>query len=243
MLDHLRLENLLVLDIETVPQQPAYNKVNKSLQELWMKKSQRLREEGETDDQHYFNHAAIYAEFGKVICICMGIFVKDKKSEGYSLRVKSIAGDDEKQLLETFFAILKKHYNKPDKYLFTGHNIREFDIPYLCRRGLINGLQLPAILDISGKKPYEVKEVDTMQLWRFGDYKHFTSLNLLTTLFGIESSKEDMSGKDVGRVYWKEKGLERIVRYCGGDVVAVAQLVLRFKGMEPLPASRITLVE
>ena len=146
------------------------------------------------------------------------------------------AGDDEKKLLSDFAGLLNKHYSS-EKFVFCGHNIREFDIPYLCRRMIVHQIQIPQIMDVSGKKPYEVHWVDTMQLWRFGDYKHFTSLRLLTAILGLPSPKTDMDGSDVGRVYWKENGLHRIVEYNRRDVVAVAQLILRFKSL-PLQIGR-----
>ena len=240
MLDHLHLENLICLDIETVPGYEIFSQLPEPLRELYLKKSERLRQEGELPDEQYFNHAGIYAEFGKVICISLGIFKKEK--DHYQLRLKSIFGEDEKKLLEAFCDLLNHHYNKPDRYQFCGHNIREFDIPYLSRRLLIHHLGLPATLDISGRKPWEVNMIDTLQLWRFGDVKHFTSLKLLALILGIDSPKDDMEGKDVGRVYWKEKNLTRIVEYCQRDVITVAQLLLRFKGMELLSKEQIVIV-
>jgi uncharacterized protein YprB with RNaseH-like and TPR domain len=110
------------------------------------------------------------------------------------------------------------------------HNGKEFDYPYLIRRILINGLEVPSILNLSGKKPWEVNHIDTMELWKFGDYKHYTSLELLATVFGISSPKDDINGSDVGRVYWQENDLQRIVKYCQKDVVTIVNLLLRFKG-------------
>jgi DNA polymerase elongation subunit (family B) len=162
MLDHLHLENLICLDIETVPSYEDFLQMPEPLQELYLKKSERLKQEGETPDEQYFNHAGIYAEFGKVICVSLGIFKKEK--DHFQLRLKSIYGDDEKKLLESFCDLLNQHYNKPDRYQFCGHNIREFDIPYLSRRLLIHHLDLPAALDISGRKPWEVNMIDTLQL-------------------------------------------------------------------------------
>jgi len=237
MLDHLHLENLICLDIETVPGFQVFSEMPEQLKELYLKKSERLKQENETEEEQYFNHAGIYAEFGKVVCISIGIFRKEK--DQLQLRMKSIFGDDEKKLLNEFSEILNKHYNKPDRFQFCGHNIREFDIPYLSRRLLINHLPLPVLLDISGRKPWEVNMIDTLQLWRFGDVKHFTSLKLLALILGIDSPKDDIEGKDVGRVYWKEKNLQRIVEYCQRDVITVAQLILRFKGVPLLGKQEI----
>ncbi len=239
MLDQLHLENLICIDIETVPAWPDFVTMPDELKELYLKKSTRLKQEGETEEEQFFNHAGIYAEFGKVICIVLGIFRKEKN--GYVFRMKTIAGDDERSVLMEFSELLGKHYNKADRFQFCGHNIREFDIPYLSRRYLVNRLPLPALLDISGKKPWEVNMIDTLQLWRFGDVKHYTSLKLLALILGIDSPKDDIEGKDVGRVYWKEKDLPRIIQYCRRDVVTVAQLILRFKGMPLLPPDQIVI--
>lgn len=240
MLDNIQLENLICIDIETVPQYPSFDKLPEKFHELYISKTARLREEGETEEEHYFNHAAIYAEFGKIICISVGIFVKGKKEEPVKFRIKSFSGNDEKKILKEFSQLLNTHY-KLDKYKFCGHNIREFDVPYLCRRLLINQLPLPKILDLSGKKPYEVNFADTMQLWRFGDYKHFTSLKLLAALFDIDSPKNDIDGKDVARVYWHEKNLPRIVEYCQRDVLTVAQIILRFKNLPLLSTENLSI--
>ncbi|MGB3075000.1 MAG: 3'-5' exonuclease [Chitinophagales bacterium] len=242
MLNNLHFEQLICLDIETAPGYSNFDQLPEALKELYLKKSERLKSEGETPEEQYFNHAGIYAEFGKAICISLGMFRKEKETGEWHFRLKSIYGDDEKQLLLEFAGLLQ-HYHQSKHFQFCGHNIREFDVPYLCRRMLIHGIPLPALLDISGKKPYEVIMVDTMQLWRFGDYKHFTSLKLLATLFGIPSPKDDIEGKDVGRVYWVERDLQRIVNYCQKDVVTVAQLVLRFKGLPLMNTENIHLSE
>lgn len=238
MLNHFSLDHLICIDIETAPGLPAFSLLADDLKDLYLKKSERLKAEGETPEDQYFNHAGIYAEFGKVICISLGMFKKEKETGAWYFRLKSIYNDEERKLLEQFAGILQQ-YHHPNHYQFCGHNIREFDIPYLCRRMLIQGIPLPQLLDISGKKPYEVSMTDTMQLWRFGDYKHFTSLKLLAALFGIPSPKDDMEGKDVGRVYWVERDLKRIVNYCQKDVETVAQLILRFKGMPLLLPEQI----
>ncbi len=241
MLDHINPEKIICLDIETVPAFADFTDLPEILKELYLKKSERLKQERESEGEQYFNHAGIYAEFGKIICISLGIFRKEKGE--YELRIKSFYGDDEKQILNQFCDILNKHYSKLEKFQFCGHNIREFDIPYLCRRLLIHQMKLPAMLDISGRKPYEVNMLDTMQLWRFGDFKHFTSLKLLALILGIDSPKDDIEGKDVGRVYWQEKNLQRIVEYCQRDVTTVAQLLLRFKGLPLLSNEQISIAK
>jgi len=242
MLSAFYLSNILFLDIETVPQYPTYDELPDNCKYLWNKKAEQLlrNREGDTIETVY-SRAGIYAEFGKIICVTLGIFRKEK--EEYRLRLKSICGDDEKKMLQEFCELLNQHYNKPDRYQFCGHNIREFDIPYLSRRLLVHHLRLPALLDISGRKPWEVNMVDTLQLWRFGDVKHYTSLKLLALILGIDSPKDDIEGKDVGRVYWKEKNLKRIVEYCQRDVVTVAQLIFRFKGMSLLEKEHIAIIQ
>jgi uncharacterized protein YprB with RNaseH-like and TPR domain len=227
MLDEIRLSNVLFLDIETAPQFPTYSDASDKFQKLWDDKAKTFRDEKSSDE--LYERAGIYAEFGKIICISVGIISEkgDRK-----IRLKSFSGDDEKKLLEDFFQMLLAHFNSND-HILCAHNGKEFDYPYIARRGLINGLKLPKILDNSGKKPWEIKHLDTLELWKFGDYKHYTSLNLLTAIFDIPTPKDDISGADVARVYYIEKDLPRIVKYCEKDVLALAQLLLRYKG-EPL---------
>ncbi len=223
MIENLRLEDVLFLDIETVPQFPEYTDMPERLKLLWDKKASQIAK-AETDTPlELFPRAGIYAEFGKIICISTGI-IHDS-----TFRVKSFYGDDEKMLLQEFADLLNKFYNQPN-HLLCGHNGKEFDFPYIARRMLVNGISLPKILNLHGKKPWEVQHLDTMELWRFGDYKNFTSLQLLTTIFDIPSPKDDIDGSMVGEVYWKEKNLERIVEYCQKDTLAVAQLLLRYQG-------------
>lgn len=227
MLDDIKLSNILFLDIETVPQSPAYSKISDKFQKLWDDKARTFRDEKTSEE--VYERAGIYAEFGKIICISVGV-ISDKDAR--KIRIKSFSGDDEKKLLEDFFQMLIKHFNSNDNIL-CAHNGKEFDYPYIARRGLINGLKLPKILDNSGKKPWEIKHLDTLELWKFGDYKHYTSLNLLTAVFGIPTPKDDISGADVAKVYYVDNDLPRIVKYCEKDVLALAQLLMRYKG-EPL---------
>ncbi len=192
-------------------------------------------------EECYLQRAGILAEFGKVICISTGYFTNDKEKE-LVLRVKSIYGDDEKLLLESFKDLIDKMYKHNKHFEFAGHNVREFDIPYLCRRMLINELQLPAPLQIHGAKPWEVKMVDTLQWWKFGDYKNYVSLNLLANVLNVPTSKTDMDGSMVQHVYYKENNLPRIVEYCQRDVVVVANVILRFKNLPLLKEENITIV-
>ncbi len=227
MLDEIKLSNILFLDIETVPQFETYNDVPEPFNKLWDEKSKNFREQETAED--VYGRAGIYSEFGKIICISVGII---SEKNGKKIRLKSFADDNEKLLLENFFDLLNKKFNR-NEHLFCAHNGKEFDYPFIARRGLINGLKLPKILDNASKKPWEIKHLDTLELWKFGDYKHYTSLNLLSAVFGIKSPKDDISGADVANVYYVEKDLPRIVKYCEKDVLTVAQLLLKYKG-EPL---------
>ncbi|MFM7725271.1 MAG: 3'-5' exonuclease, partial [Flavobacteriales bacterium] len=221
MLDAYPLSSILFLDVETVPQCADYEDVAPALRDLWDKKAAQLKHEGETPAALY-HRAGIYAEFGKVICISCGMFSSDGR-----FRIKSFFGHDEKQVLSDFAALCEKSFSRTDRYL-CAHNGKEFDFPFLSRRMLVNGLRLPKILDTAGRKPWEVSHLDTLELWKFGDYKSFTSLNLLATIFGIPTPKDDIDGSRVWEVYWREKNLERIVTYCQKDTLTVAQLFLRF---------------
>lgn len=219
----LDIEKILFLDIETVPQYKTYEEMPERFQRLWDTKASSLSSD-QTPDEVY-DRAGIYAEFGRIICISTG-FIHKEGNEQY-LRVKSFAGDDEKQLLTDFASLVGSHFGSPYHYL-CAHNGKEFDFPYIARRMVINGLELPETLDLAGKKPWEVKHLDTMQLWKFGDYKSYTSLDLLTAVFDIPTPKDDIKGSDVKRVYWEEDGLDRIVTYCEKDVLALAQVFLKF---------------
>ena len=227
MLENINPSNILFLDIETVPQYASFDEAPKTLRDLWEKKSRFLiKDQAETPDSIY-RQAGIYAEFGKVICISCGYFSPEKK-----FRVKSFYGDDEGTILSDFADMLKKFFSRNDR-LLCAHNGKEFDFPFLSRRMIVNNIKLPSVLDNSGKKPWEVNHLDTMELWKFGDFKSYTSLLLLATILGIPTPKDDIDGSMVWEVYWKEKNLERIVTYCQKDVLTVAQIFLRYK-CEPL---------
>lgn len=227
MLEHLDLTKVLVLDIETVPQFPSYQSVPEKWQKLWDKKAQFLKKEEHDTAESIYPRAGIYAEFGKIICISVGYF--NRSGNSWQFKVKSFYGDNEKLLLEEFGQLLSRYFNHPDNIL-CGHNAKEFDFPYICRRMLINGVTIPNALNIAGKKPWEVQHLDTMDLWKFGDFKSFTSLELLAATFDIPTPKDDIDGSMVWHVYWKEKELERIKTYCQKDVVTTAQLLLKFRG-------------
>lgn len=228
MLDNIKNEDVLFLDIETVPQQISYEELPSDLKPLWDKKAGFLARNEETPDELY-QRAGIYAEFGKIICISIGMLYPDNGRMSWNLRLKTFYNDNERILLGEFIELLNSIALKKDIYL-CAHNGKEFDFPYIARRILIHGLRLPKVLDTAGKKPWEVTHLDTLELWRFGDYKHFTSLNLLTAIFGIPSPKDDIDGSQVASVYWEERDLKRIVKYCEKDVVALVQLFLKYKG-------------
>ncbi len=235
MLDNIRIEDIMFLDIETVPQAPALDNLEPALQMLWDKKSKLFRSPDQSPDEAY-ERAGIYSEFGRIICISVG-FIKEKNPFG--IRIKSFYGDDEKALLSEFSGVLIKFSKSNKEALLCAHNGREFDFPYIARRMIINGLVIPEILDNAGKKPWEIKLLDTMDLWKFGDYKNYTSLDLLTTILGIPSPKDETDGSMVGRIYYEDRDLARIVRYCEKDVLSIARILLRFKNLPGIPDDRI----
>lgn len=233
---HADLKDILFLDIETVSCVDQYNKLSERLKTQWARKAGFFkREEGQTDEDLFHDRAAIYAEFGKIVVIAVGIFTDEKGVLG--LRTKYFAGDDEAKILNEFRNMLEKM--GPNVRL-CAHNGKEFDFPYISRRSLVNGLPLPTVLNVAGKKPWEVNHLDTMEMWKFGDYKHYTSLDLLTTIFNIPSSKGSMDGSMVSKVYYNEGDLKKISEYCVGDVVAIAQLYLRMKGFNLIENDKIT---
>jgi len=237
MLNKIKLENILFLDIETVPEVETFSELSAEKQELYAIKTQYQRKE-EVTAEVFYERAGIWAEFGKIICISVGYFVSiDGKR---SFRVKSFSGD-EVQLLEAFKELLENHYNKTDQ-LLCAHNGKEFDFPYIARRMIINKITLPEKLNLFGKKPWEVAHLDTLELWKFGDYKHYTSLKLLANILEIPSPKQDIDGSQVAGVYYKEKNLEKIVKYCERDTIAVAQLLLRFNNLDILNDDEVTYV-
>ena len=247
--DAYDLYNTLFLDIETAPCVQDYEELNEEMQELWALKCstmlKRPLEEIEQDelDELFRNRAGIYSEFGKIICISVGFLTKNPETNEPLLRLKSFASHTEAIALDDFSGLLQKHFNNPDKFAICGHNIKEFDVPYICRRSLINQLPLPRMLDIAGKKPWETKHLlDTLEMWKFGDIKNFTSLRLLCAVFDIPSPKDDISGADVGRVYWEERDLERIATYCEKDVLATVQLFLRLKRLPLLRPNQVVTV-
>jgi 3'-5' exonuclease len=222
----MNFNNILFLDIETVSQFETYLHLPEEWKEMWDIKAQFLlrNKEAETAETIY-ERAGIYAEFGKIICISCGCL--QGNGDEKKLLIKSYCGDDEKKLLKEFADMLQKWSGDADKYL-CAHNGKEFDYPYICRRMVINGIEIPEALKIAGRKPWEVRHLDTLEFWKFGDYKNYTSLKLLAKVLGISSPKDDIDGSQVNGVYWKEKDLDRIVTYCQKDVVTLTQVLLRF---------------
>jgi 3'-5' exonuclease len=229
MIQKTPLNNILFLDIETVPEQEHYDQLDSDMQQLWEQKTQYQRKE-DVSGEDFYERAGIWAEFGKIITISVGYFVN--KADIRNFRVTSFWGD-EKKILNDFSNLLNTHFNGA-QHLLCGHNAKEFDIPFIARRIIINGMVLPNKLNLIGKKPWEVPHLDTLELWKFGDYKHFTSLKLLTKVLGVPSPKDDIDGSEVARVFYEEKDIDRIITYCEKDVIAVAQIFLRLRSEELL---------
>ena len=225
MISKLNLENILFLDIETVPEAQHFSELDKTKQELWELKSKYQRKE-EFSAEEFYERAGIWAEFGKIICISVGYFTAQNDIRLF--RTTSFHGEETK-LLKDFKNLLISHFSQA-KHLLCAHNGKEFDFPYIARRMIINNIELPYKLNLFGKKPWEVPHLDTLDLWKFGDYKNYTSLKLLTNVLGIPSPKDDIDGSEVYRVYYEDNEIDRIVTYCEKDTVAVAQIFLRLRG-------------
>lgn len=223
------LRDIIFLDIETVCCTDEYHSLDERLQAQWSRKAGFLKREEEATDEDLFHlRAGIYAEFGKVICVSVGMLY-DTESGELGLKTKTYGGHDEKAVLLEFKSMLEK-IGSPSVRL-CAHNGKEFDFPYLSRRMLVQNIPLPVALNLSGRKPWETPHLDTMEMWKFGDYKNYTSLDLLAAIFNIPSSKSDMDGSQVNHVYYKEKNLGKIKNYCVSDVVVLTQLYLKLKGM------------
>ncbi|MDR0730001.1 MAG: 3'-5' exonuclease [Prevotellaceae bacterium] len=233
----LHFEDILFIDVETVPQYASYADVPEAMKRLWEKKSAYFRTEGQQPGDVY-ERAGIWAEFGRIICLSTGFIYRHDGRP--TLRLKSFAGHDEKALLQSFCRMLTTFFVKKRNARLCAHNGKEFDFPYISRRLLINGLPLPEALDVAGRKPWETPFLDTMELWKFGDYKHFCSLELLTGVLNIDTPKDDIDGSQVASVYYIDGDLPRITRYCEKDVLAVAQLLLRYRGQALLDKVEFT---
>ena len=224
MIEKINLNNILFLDIETVPEAANYNELDADMQGLYEQKTQYQRKDEFTAEEFY-DRAGIWAEFGKIICISVGYFVI--KGDVRNFRVTSFFGEEPK-LIKDFNNLLTNHFSGP-QYVLCGHNAKEFDIPFLARRMIINQIPIPDKLNLFGKKPWEIPHLDTLELWKFGDYKHYTSLKLMCKVLGIPSPKGDIDGSQVGHVYYVDKDIDRIVTYCEKDTIAVAQIFLRLR--------------
>ena len=234
MIKRLKLEHILFLDIETVPQFADYDSLDNPTKLLWAAKTKYQRKENFTPKEFY-DRAGIWAEFGKIICISVGYF--KQKEDPINFRVTSFYGE-EGDILKDFKALLETHFNKSN-HLLCAHNGKEFDFPYIARRMVILGIDLPEKLNLFGKKPWEVPHLDTLELWKFGDYKTFTSLSLMAHVLGIQSPKDDISGEQVRDVFYKEKDIDRIVAYCEKDTVTVAQIILKLRNQDLLNPSEV----
>lgn len=239
-MEKIKIENLFLIDIETVSGMEGFHLLNDEWKELWTEKIFKSLPPNTTAEEYYPMRAAILAEFAKVVCISTGYFKKENNN--WQLRIKSFYSVNEREVLESFINCLKQLHSKNSHWIFTGHNIKEFDIPFLSRRMLVNNINIPSYLDFQNMKPWETPVLDTLHLWRFGDYKHYTSLKLLAATLGVPSPKEDIDGSKVGHVFWNEKNLERIALYCGKDVATVANVILRFKNLPLLTEEQIVFV-
>lgn len=229
MIEKIGLDNILFLDIETVPEQENYNSLDSDMQQLWEQKTQYQRKE-DFSGEEFYERAGIWAEFGKIVCISAGYFII--KGDVRNFRVTSFFGEETK-ILKDFSNLLNNHFNQP-QHVLCGHNAKEFDIPFIARRMIINQISIPNKLNLFGKKPWEIPHLDTLELWKFGDYKHFTSLKLMCKVLGVPTSKGDIDGSQVGHVFYVENDIDRIVTYCEKDTIAVAQIFLRLRREELL---------
>lgn len=227
--------NVMIVDVETVPIVPTFDQLSEPLQRHWSRKAAQWQPETPFEPSETWERAGIYAEFGKIICISTGILAGNE--EHPILHIRSFEGPED-ELLRNFFVFCNEL--QPER--LAGHNIREFDIPYICRRSFIQQVPLPPLLaHMQAKKPWESPLIDTLQFWKFGEFKNFVSVDLLCTLLGIDSPKQTMSGQDVAQVYWQERNRQRIIDYCEHDVLAVAHLLLRLMGTQTMNKSNITI--
>lgn len=237
MLEKINLEHILFLDIETVPEAENYTDLSPLKQQLFADKTAYQRKEDFTPEEFY-ERAGIWAEFGKIVCISVGYFRLNGTER--QLRLKTFHGE-EKDLLIEFKQLLESHFYHP-YHLLCAHNGKEFDFPCIARRMIILGIALPNKLQLFGKKPWEIPHLDTLEMWKFGDYKHYTSLKLLTEILHVPSPKDDIDGSEVAKVFYQEKNIDRIITYCEKDVVAIAQIFLRYRQEELLEEDEIKVV-
>lgn len=237
------MNDALFIDIETVPSHPGFGSLDPEWQSLWIGKLSKTMPENLSAEDTYQEKAGIMAEFGRVVCIACGYFSEDKNARRTLFKVRAVAGEDEKALLTEWVRMVDKFHAVFPAFRFVGHNIKEFDIPYICRRMMALDIPLPRYLQISGMKPWETNLVDTMQQWRFGDSRHYVSLDLLAHVLGIPTPKEDMDGSQVRHVFYVDKDLERIKKYCIRDVVTTARIMQRFRGLATVGEEDIVIVD
>ena len=237
---HISLYKILFLDIETVPLYATFDQMDKEMQVLWSDKTRYQRGDEYSPDDFFSYRGGIFSEFARIVCISVG-FIK-KQNDEHFFRVKSFYGHDEKIILEEFGKLLTNCFNSLEHYL-CAHNGKEFDYPFIARRMVINGIKLPEILQISGMKPWQIKHLDTMEMWKFGDYKHYTSIKLLAKILNIPNPKNDIDGSQVAKVYWEENDLEMIRRYCEKDTLTVAQIYLRYNYMKIIPLDNVLCID
>jgi hypothetical protein len=266
ILRHVDLTRVFFVDIETVPGHATHADLPEAFHPLWQKFCEKRHSKELADGLSHadlFAQGGLYAEFGKIVCISVGMF-RHLKDETLEFRVKSFASDDECEVLRGFADMLgaRRPYgnrlygattsikdrdkvdHRNDPFFLCAHNGREFDYGYLGRRMLICGQAIPPMLDVAGHKAWDLPHLlDTMELWKFGDNKGTISLPLLAGVFGIPSPKEDIDGSQVAQVYWQDKDLGRIVEYCEKDVIATARIFLHYAGQKELwPAVQLTQV-
>ena len=229
MLNNIDTSKILFLDIETVPQVYRFQDLNDTSKSLWSKKTKYLQEKDQLSAEEVYEKAGIYAEFGKIICISVGFLIQAKGE--MQIRLKSFSSLNEKKLLQEFIDLLNSHYNH-NSYILCAHNGKEFDFPYISRRLLVNEMKLPILLNNAGKKPWEINNIDTLELWKFGDYKHYTSLELLTNIFNIPTPKDDIDGSQVAKIFYEDQDIDRIINYCEKDVIATIQLFQKYRGQD-----------
>jgi uncharacterized protein YprB with RNaseH-like and TPR domain len=233
-LRHIDLSKVLVLDIETVSAERDFASLDPEWQHLWSLKAKNIARE-QTPEEAY-ERAGIYSEFARVICISAGIF--QGWNDHYRFRITSFCGHQEQDVLQQFADLLNRRFHGKD-FILCAHNGKEFDFPFLARRMTIKGIRIPLLLDMGGKKPWEIPHLDTMELWKFGDFKNYTSLALLAKALDIPTPKDDIDGSQVGQVYYEEQNLERIKTYCQKDVLTVAQILLRMRGEPCIPGEDV----
>jgi 3'-5' exonuclease len=229
----------MFIDIETASSEKEFSALNEKMQELWKKKSKVVAKDNDNYTETFQQNAAIYAEFGRIVCICMGYFTDNSLSQ---FRVKQFSGTNESEVLNQVFQVFNKFFTD-NTFSLCGHNIKEFDVPYICRRAIVNKVELPFFFkDLQFRKPWENPLIDTLHLWRFGDFKHYTSLELLATVMGIDTPKDDIDGSQVSSVFWDENNLDRIANYCSKDVVTTAQILLHLHGKTGLEPNQISFI-